>query len=231
MRNPTLRQSVNPCLPQLAKACTEQQRPSADINTLISFFKRKTSTTASTSEPGWSPIRRADSGCRNREELDDYIHTTTRTGVERGDKKPHDASDKRGSRTSSAEERHLPHRDKLPLQWQYSIVHTREAGALIRTFIHNNDYCSHKIEKQAGERNKQTSGLLKVPSPYWKLGWLSKRPVGLHPKAYKACTHPPSRLQERAWGQQHRHCLTDGGTYLSAARSWSGTSPCAAEGG
>lgn len=126
------------------------------------FFKRKTSTTASTSEPEWSPIRRADSGWRSREELDDYTHTTARTGVERGDKKPHDASDKRGPRTSSAEERHLPHQDNLPEQRQYSIVHTLEAGALIRTFIHS----SHKIEKQAGERNNQTSGLLKVQPPY-----------------------------------------------------------------
>ena len=80
----------------------EQQRPSAGVCKLINSLKKKT-TTASTSEPGWSSIRRADSGWRNREELDDYIHTT-RTGVERGDRKPQDASDKRGSWTSAAEE-------------------------------------------------------------------------------------------------------------------------------
>lgn len=66
--------------------------------------------------------------------------------------------------------RRLPQQDNLPVQRQYFILHTLEAGSLIRTFIHYNDYCSHKIEKQAGERNNQTSGLLNVQSPCLKLG-------------------------------------------------------------
>ena len=63
----------------------------------------------------------------------------------------------------------LPQQDNIPVQRQYSILHTLEAGSLIRTFIYYNDYCSHKIEKQAGERNNQTSGLLNVQSPYLTL--------------------------------------------------------------
>lgn len=109
---------------------------SSGTNDVCSYVKA--SATASTSEAGWSPIRRADSGQRSRAELDTSTHITTRIRVGRGDKKkkPQDASDIRGSQTAYAGERHLPHEDNLPAYLQHSTLHTLEGGSSVRTFIH-----------------------------------------------------------------------------------------------
>ena len=57
-------------------------------------------------------------------------------------------------------------------------------------------------------------------------------PVGLHPAGLQGRTCPASKLKKEP-GVRDRdiHGLMDGGAYVSEARSWSDTPPCAVDGG
>ena len=54
---------------------------------------------------------------------------------------------------------------------------------------------------------------------------------GCPPQAYKTCACPAARLKKEP-GVSNRDIsgLMDGGAYMSEARSWSDTPPCAADG-
>ena len=61
------------------------------------------------------------------------------------------------------------------------------------------------------------------------VSWLLLQLMGCTPQAYKACTSPASRpKKEPGVSDRDINGLTDGGAYLSGARSWSDTPPCAA---